>query len=296
MNNSRILDERIDQLTHVYRLALDAGPVNTEVDRQLSDMGRTATVSGFRKGKAPLSVLRNRFGDRIRQSVVDRMAIEVARQIIAEKVLQPIRRPEISLIEQSPANTAELELELTVEVAPRVELDSLEGLALQRLAPPTGSTAEQEQAQIHLRRQLFDVLMARHDFPVPGEMVERERTGIEAGYQRDIGGPVDADLRVEFARIAERRIRLAILLTEIGRVHNIHLDRDEVTALIAAQAQDDDTQQAELIDYYLDHPSAMAELQSALFEDRVVAFLLAHCDIEEVQLSADGFSSALDTA
>lgn len=126
-------------------------------------------------------------------------------------------------------------------------------------------------------------------------MVERERAGIEAGYQRDIGGAVDAELGAEFARIAERRIRLAILLTEIGRVHNIRLDRDEVKALIAAQAQDDDAQQAELIDYYLDHPSAMAELQSALFEDRVVVFLLDRCDIEDVQLSADAFNSAFST-
>lgn len=128
MNSSRILAEHIDQLTHVYRLGLDAGPVNSEIDRQLTDMGRTARAPGFRQGRAPLSVPRNCFGDRVRRSVVDRMAIEVARQVIAEKALQPIRRPEISLVAASPANAAELELELTVEVAPAVELDAIDGL------------------------------------------------------------------------------------------------------------------------------------------------------------------------
>lgn len=293
MDSTRILDEHIDQLTHVYRVAIDAAPVNAEIDRQLKDIGRTARIPGFRPGRAPLPVLRSRFGNQVREATVDRMGIDVARQVIAEKALQPIRRPEIGLASGAPAADGELVLELMVEVAPRFDAGELGGLTLQRLSTAAGGASESEQAQIHLRRQLFDALMARHDFPVPREMVEQERASIENGYRHEIGGPIDEALHAGFRDIAERRVRLAILLTETGRHHDIRLDREEVRTLIAAQAQGDEAQQAALIDYYLEHPSAMAELQSALFEDRVVAFLLERCEIEDVQVSAEEFDRAL---
>lgn len=294
MSKSRILDEQIDGLTHVYRVAIDSAPVNEAVDRQLTEVGKTARIPGFRVGRAPLHILRNHYGTRIRDQVIDHMAIEVARGLIAEKALEPIRRPTINIDEPGSQSEDTVEFTLLLEVAPSFELGPLENFQLRRLVPSADQDSLDEQARSHLRRQLFDVLMARYDFPVPKDMVEHEHERIKHGFEAEVGEPVDPEMDRELVNIAERRIRLAILLTEIGRVHNIIIPPEEVEALVERQAQRDPAHQAELIDYYLDHPTALAELQSPLFEDRVVEFLLDRSEIEEINVTPEEFHRLLE--
>ncbi|MDZ7767695.1 MAG: hypothetical protein U5K38_00755 [Woeseiaceae bacterium] len=106
---------------------------------------------------------------------------------------------------------------------------------------------------------------------------------------------MDTELEPKLRGIAERRIRLALLLTEIGRVHDIHVPRVEVEALVERVAERDPAHRGQrLSDYYLDHPTALAELQSPLFEERVVRFLLAQCEIEEIDVSADELRGAME--
>lgn len=291
---TKILDEKIDGLTHMYRVALDSQPVTEAVDIRLKAIGKTARIPGFRVGRAPLHILRNHYGARVRDQVVDHMAIDVARKLIDGKDLKPIRRPTINIDEDPAQSSDTVEFTLLLEVAPTIELGPLEGFKLRRLVPPDGRESLDEQARAHLRRQLFDALMARYDFPVPRDMVASEHERIKRGFETEVGEAVDPDLDMELAQIAERRIRLAILFTEIGRVHNINIPNEEVEALVERQAERDPEHQAELIDYYLDHPTALAELQSPLFEDRVVDFLLVRSDIEEVAVTEDELYAALD--
>lgn len=250
-------------------------------------IGREVRVRGFRPGRAPPSLVRSRHGERIRAAVVDHMAIGLARRLIAAKNLEPISRPRIE-IENSGANSSgEVAFSLLLEVAPEIRLGALEGIRLRRVRVPDGDRGLTERANADVKRQLFDELMERYDFAVPRAMVDDEYERIVRNFEAEVGETLDAELDVRLRGIAQRRIRLAILLTEIGQVHGIRTSRAEIEALVEREAERHPEHQAEIIDYYLDHPTALAELQAPLLEERVVAFLLERSDIEEVEASKE---------
>ena len=294
MTSYRILDEHIDGLRRTFGISVDADPIVAAVESRLQKMRRTARMPGFRRGRVPLGMLRNLYGQHLRAAVVDQLAIDVARRLIVEKGLEPTRRPTIHIDEESAASSESVTFNLLLEVMPQVVLGPLDGFQLRHLRVTNEHPALIEQGNEHLRRQLFDKLMTLHGFPVPQDMVENEYARIGRGFEAEVGQVVDAEVEQELRRIAARRVRLAILLTEIGRTHDISVPRSEVEALVQRQAERDPEHQAEIIDYYLDHPTALAELQSPLFEKRVVEFLLSRSEIEVVDLSAEEFQLAME--
>lgn len=294
MSETRVLDEQIDGLTHRFRVALDQSRMTKAVDAQLRTLGRKARIPGFRPGRAPLPILRNHFGRQVREAVADRMAIDVARRLIAERQLQPARRPAIDINDGAAAD--EPTFTLLLEVAPTVELGDLSGIELRRLTPPAADPQLQAHADTLLRRALFDTLSERYAFAVPTDMVDNEYARIAQGFETQVGETIDPDLAEELRVIAERRIRLAILFTEIGAAHGIEVPRSEVEALVQREAERDPEHESAIIDYYLDHPTALAELQSPLFEDRVVDFLLERSQIEEVTVTREELLAAVEQA
>jgi len=294
VTDARILDRHVDGLRHTIRVSIPAEQVAAAVDARLLEMGRSVLVPGFRPGRAPLAMLRGRHGNRVRGLVVDRMAIDIARRLITDQCLEPIGRPTIRIDEEHSRAAARVEFTLLLEVFPQIEIMPFSGIRLQYLRPPPGDPALADAAATCLRRQLFDALMARHTFAVPEDMVENEYRRIVAGFEAEVGDTIDTELEQKLRGLAERRIRLALLLTEIGRDHDIHVPRAEVEALVEREAGRDPAHETEIIDYYLDHPTALAELQSPLFEERVVHFVLTQCEIEEIDVSADELWDALE--
>lgn len=291
MTATHVTEARTDGLSHTFDVTLDPDRVRRSVDEELKKFGKSIRLKGFRPGRAPLAELRRRFGAEVRERVVDRMAIAVTRELIAERHLTPARRPSIHIEEE---DGEAVRFTLSLEVAPEVSLGELGGLELERLHPSDGDPELEALAEADLRRRLFDALMARYDFPVPRDMVASELKRICQGFEAEVGEAVDDEVRQELEPIAERRIRLAVLLTEIGRAHDIRVPRQEVEALVEAQAERDPEHHAEVIDYYLDHPTALAELQSPAFEDRVVAFLLERSRISDVELPPDELRAVLE--
>jgi FKBP-type peptidyl-prolyl cis-trans isomerase (trigger factor) len=293
MSDARLLDEQIDGSSHVFRMTLPGDVVSRRVDGELAKIARSATLPGFRPGKVPVSMLRKRIGAEVRDGVVDRLAIGVARQLIAERSLQPAGRPRIE-IESDAADAVTFTLQL--EQAPKLDLGEIGGYRLQRLHAEPPDPELDEEAELLLRRQLFDALIERYAFDVPRDMIDNEYDRIIRGFEDEVGESVDEDLAAELRDIAERRIRLALLFTEIGNAHGVGVPREEVEALVEQEAALDPEHQAEVIDYYLDHPTALAELQSPLFEDRVVAFLLERSEVEDVKMGAEELRQRLEAA
>lgn len=282
MEPARIVAESVDGLRHEYRVALDPVRVAEAVDAQLERSGRRLAVPGFRPGRAPLSVLRVHHGKRLRDAVVDRLAISVTRDLIAERGLAPRARPSIRIDDNSPETFV-----LAVDVTPRIALGDGVDIPIHHLRASDGDAESTALEQEYVRRQLFDALIAHYAFPVPEEMVEAEHARILTGYREAVGEEPDPETERELSAIAERRIRLALLLSEIARCNAIEVPRAEVEQLIEHVADRDPGHQDEIIDYYLDHPTAMAELQSPLLEERVVRFLLERCTITEETVDAD---------
>ncbi|MEQ8515556.1 MAG: hypothetical protein RIC38_08130 [Chromatocurvus sp.] len=156
-----------------------------------------------------------------------------------------------------------------------------------------GSEENKALAEEYVRRQLFDALTEEYVFPVPADMVDSEHARVIAGYRDAVGEEPDPETGYELGAIAERRIRLALLFAEIARCHEIEVPRSEVEQLVERVADMDPEHRDEIIDYYLDHPTAMAELQSPLLEDRVVGFILERCSITDETVDAQRLRTAV---
>ena len=282
MESARIISEQVHGLSHEYRIELDPERVRAAIDERLRRSGRKLAVPGFRPGRAPLSVLRAHHGKRLRAGVVDHLAISVTRGLIAERGLSPRSRPSIRIDNEAPETFV-----LKVDVTPEIELGEIPEICILRLQASVGDNESAALSAEHVRRQLFDALIAHYRFPVPEEMVAGEHARVVAGYRDAVGEEPDPATDQELATIAERRIRLALLLSEIACRNSIEVPRAEVEQLVERVADGDPEHEDEIIDYYLDHPTAMAELQSPLLEERVVRFLLERCRITDETVAAD---------
>jgi trigger factor len=152
-----------------------------------------------------------------------------------------------------------------------------------------------------MKRQLLDQLASRHDFAVPPSMVEAEYQNIvaqlrhEASHEEDEKAALaeieaDAD---DYRRIAERRVRLGLLLSEIGSANGVDVTEQEMQRLVmqaASQYQGKDREN--FVRYIQQEPMAAAQLRAPLYEDKVVDFLFARAKINDrkatrAQLEAD---------
>ena len=135
-----------------------------------------------------------------------------------------------------------------------------------------------------LKRDLMDELAERHSFELPPGMVENEFdtiwSQVEQAKERDDLDDEDKalsddDLKERYRGIAERRVRLALLLSEVGRANNIRVTEEEMNRALAEQARMFPRDEAaRLFELYRDNPEAMQSLQAPIFEDKVVDFIV----------------------
>ena len=140
------------------------------------------------------------------------------------------------------------------------------------------------------------MLAGRDGFDLPPGMVEREFETIwsqveEAKEKGDLDADDEAlaedDLRARYRAIAERRVRLALILSEIGRANNIRVSEDELNRAMMEQARMMPDRAAQVFEYYRDNPEAMQSLQAPLFEDKVVDFVIEMAQVTERAVELD---------
>jgi trigger factor len=142
----------------------------------------------------------------------------------------------------------------------------------------------------HMKRKLLDHLAAAHDFPVPPSMVEAEFDQIwkqlehEASHEEDPKAALaemESD-RDDYHKIAERRVRLGLLLSEIGQANGIEITQAEMNRLVQqAAAQYEPKDRERFVQYVQQEPMAAAQLRAPLYEDKVVDFLFSKAEITD---------------
>jgi len=141
-----------------------------------------------------------------------------------------------------------------------------------------------------LKRRLLDKLAELHDFDVPAGMVEAEFDAIWQQFEQareqgqideDDADKDDKELRAEYRAIAERRVRLGLLLSEVGRRNNVEVTQDEINRAIMAEAYRYPGRQREVVEHYQNHPEAVAQIRAPLFENKVTDFILEIAKIRE---------------
>jgi trigger factor len=188
-----------------------------------------------------------------------------------------------------------------------VDEDFAKSLGLDSLDKLKGLIRDQQRQELngltrtHMKRQLLDQLASRHDFAVPPSMVEAEYQNILAQLKHEASHEADPDAALkeieaeadDYRRIAERRVRLGLLLSEIGGANGIDISEQEMNRLVmqaASQYQPKDRET--FIRYIQQEPMAAAQLRAPLYEDKVVDFLFEHAEISDrtasrAQLEAD---------
>ena len=177
-------------------------------------------------------------------------------------------------------------------------LEQLKGLLRGQLEQETAGLTRTQ-----MKRALLDQLAAGHDFDVPPSMVEAEFSQIWNQLQQEAQNEADpaaamAEIEAEkedYRGIAVRRVRLGLLLSEIGQANGVEVSQQEMQMLVAQAAQQyrqEDRQR--FAEYISQDPLAAAQLRAPLFEDKVVDFLFDKAAVTERTVSREELQAAIE--
>lgn len=471
----QVTETSAEGLKREFRVVVPAGELEEKVTSRLGEIGRTIQLRGFRPGKVPMQILRQRFGNSVRGEVLESTLQDTSADAIREHNLRPALPPKVDIVSFSEGT--DLEYKLALEVLPEIPEPSFAELDIERLvveAPDEdvdraiermaeqqrktevaerpaesgdiivvdieGHSGEREipgaagkdrqillgsagfipgfeeqligaaagehrtlrvtfpedygapdfagkeavfevdvkevrqrlpvviddelgkavgleslaelrdevrqqmqrdyqaASRLRLKRSLLDKLAQNYDFAVPPGMVElefeniwrqheaeKERAaqqesaaaepmmsdaGEEPGHETalpetpdqatgeqaaDAASPEPAQeadtkeddeaLRAEYRRIAERRVRLGLLLAEVGRSNNITVTQDELNQAITREARRHPGYERQVLDFYRQNPDAVAHLRAPIFEDKVVDFIVELAKVQERKIS-----------
>ena len=158
-------------------------------------------------------------------------------------------------------------------------------------------------SRMRIKRDLLDGLSKQASFDVPPSMVDAEFAQIWARIESDLKeGKLDEEdkgkdeetLRAEYRPIAERRVRLGLLLSEIGRQNGIQVQPDELTRAMRAEASRYPGQEGQVMEFFRKNPQAADNLRGPIYEDKVIDFILELAKVEEKVVSPEELSAEPD--
>ena len=415
-------------LKREFDCVLAADDINAKVDEKLAEAAPTVNLPGFRPGKAPMKILRQRFGKSVTGEVIDEAVREGVQSVMDDRGLRPAMQPEIEdvefeegqdfkfklktelLPEFTPVDFATLELERLEPDVPESEIDDMLNNMAENTREPVevaearpaanddvlvidfegsvdgelfpGGAAEdyelrlgsgsfipgfeeqlvganvgdektvsvtfpedygaehlagkeasfkvnvkgmkalgpaeindalaekmgaenlddlrskvretmesqyKDAARNKVKRVLFDKLEELHDFPLPEVLVEQEYNGIWSEIERQLEGDnadevregkTDEELKEEYRKVAARRVRLGLLLSEVGRQNNIEVSQEDLVRAVAQQASQYPGQEEMVQKFYMENPQMLGQLQAPLLEDKVVDYILELAKVE----------------
>jgi trigger factor len=432
-----------DGLKRAYTVVVPAADIETKRTARFANLGKTLNLPGFRPGKVPPTVVRQRFGTAVTAEVLEESVSEATQQVLSERGLRPALQPKIDVvsIDTSAGAAKDLEFKVELELLPDITLPDFAAIQLTRLkaevAPdlvekaladiaqrnrtleevpaeergdrgaekgevltvdyvgrmdgtefPGGTgngieveiggggfipgfseqleglkpgetrtievtfpaeygvptlagkaasfdvtahklsravvpaaddelakklgfddlaamreavtqrfQAEYDQlSRLRLKRQLLDALADATNFASPEGMVDQEFSQIwqrlEADRKEGRLDDEDKDkdeetLKADYRAIAERRVRLGLLLADIGRVNSITVGADEMTRAMRTEASRYPGQEQQVFEFFRQNPRATEALRGPLFEEKVVDFILELAQVEDKTVPAE---------
>ena len=420
-------------LKRAYSVVVPAAAIAGKRDTKLTELGRTVRLPGFRPGKVPMPVMKQRYGTAVMAEVLEESVNEATNQVLSARNLRPAMQPRVTPVglDAATGQTSDLHFTVELELLPDIIVPDLSVISLTRLkgeVPPdavdkalnelatrqrtmedveearaaetgdflkidfkgsvdgtpfpggegtdmdvevggpgfipgfteqlagmtagetrtidvsfpaeyhaaelAGKAAQfeivakalrrailppiddelgkklgfegidevrdtiQRQTQreydglsrVRLKRDLLDALAGLTSFDVPPTMVEAEFDGIWKRIEADrAAGKLDeedrekdeATLRSEYHAIAERRVRLGLLLAEIGRVNGITVGNDELSRAMRAEAGRYPGQEQQVMEFFRKNPQATEGLRGPIYEDKVVDYVLEIAEVED---------------
>ncbi|WP_375289989.1 trigger factor [Qipengyuania sp.] len=178
------------------------------------------------------------------------------------------------------------------------DLDKLRALVRGQLEQETAGLTRTQ-----MKRSLLDHLAAGHDFDVPEQMVEAEFEQIWAQLEQEVAqsdDPEESRKEIEaekddYRRIAVRRVRLGLLLSEIGQANKVQVTGQEMNMLIQQAAQQYRQEDRErFMQFIQQEPMAAAQLRAPLYEDKVVDFLFDKAEITDREVTREELEASIE--
>jgi len=147
-------------------------------------------------------------------------------------------------------------------------------------------------SRAHLKRSLLDKLDAAHDFELPKGMVDAEFDQIwrqveAAERDEEDKDKSEEELKEEYRKIAARRVRLGLVLAEIGKRADVQVPKEDLQREMINMARSYPGQEREVLDFYQKNPAALQQLRAPLFEERVVDYIVERAEVSEQKVTKD---------
>lgn len=147
-----------------------------------------------------------------------------------------------------------------------------------------------------VKRDLLDILSNQYNFEVPKTMLENENKIIWERFEQDRKagvmdeldkGKKDVELKKEYKMIAKRRVRLGLLMQEIGSNNNITVTEDEVKNVITQEAKRYPGEENKVVEFYKKTPEALNAVRGPIYEDKVVDYIIKNCSVSEKKVDSE---------
>jgi trigger factor len=440
----RVLAESSKDLRHEFKIEIPSQEIESQVEQSLVEYGKTAKIPGFRPGKIPMHVLKQRFEADVRSDAISKAVRKSMVDLLTEKSLQPATNPKIEVVEgkegQDLTYTLELEVlpEITLKdfdaikvtnlvvkltdkdidehltkliaaqkrtsavekprkskegdtvvidaVASHPEFDASEQgfeafslllgqnhleafdkaligkqagdvvdidftlpenfpnkpfagktlsykTTIKELREPSKLAMSEEVAKdfgfkdleemrtearsqleqsivrptfLYSKRQILDVLAVQYDFKLPQGLMEQEFNLIWEDALAEIKQEAEQDakaqpsdkelekLKKQYHELAERRVRLGLLLSEISKANKISVPKEKIAQAVMQAARQHKGYEKEAFEYYFKNPEANAQIRAPLLEDEVIHFLLGKVKMANKEVTIEQFKTELE--
>ncbi len=154
----------------------------------------------------------------------------------------------------------------------------------------------ESQSRRKVKKELLDALDAKYGFELPPTLVEQEFQSVWTQVEADLKnngrtfvdeGTTEEEARADYHRIAERRVRLGLVLAQIGEKTDINVSDDEVTQALVERVRQFPGQEQQVWDFYRKNPQALAEIRAPLFEEKVVDHILGQVKVVDEPVSKE---------
>lgn len=437
MNITQLANEGLNRK---YALVIPAADIDSQIEEELASLGHKVKVPGFRPGKIPMSVLRQRYVKDVMGEVVHNSVNKATRELVEKEKVRPAMQPDVKITKFEEGGDLELEVEMEVlpevkavdfekitidtQVADVDEKDVQEGLkrlaaaskhphragegavakmgdmvkidflgkrdgvafsggeakgfqmelgagqlipgfeeqivgmkegdervitvkfpeayhskdlagqdatfditlhelhevhtpeidehlaevvgfeSLEKLTAAVRERIADEYAQMSrskAKKVLFDALDEKLSIEVPSKMLKMEFDSIWAQVEQarkqgdeSLKDKSDEELKKEYESIAKRRVKLGILLSEVGRENGLGITKEELSAAVMQQARQYPGQEDKIFEFYRKNPQQVDELRGPILEEKAVDFILAKVKKNETKVSADDLMNTED--
>lgn len=433
----QVTETKSESLKREFQITLPAADLTARIDDRLAEVAKTAKIPGFRPGKIPPAVLKQRYGDSVMGEVLEKAVNETSGEIMKEREIRPAMQPKIEITKFEKGS--DLEYTMAVELMPDIDPGDFSKIKLERLVTKVdegeveetlkrmasaqkasdpakeGKKAEtgdvavidfvgsvdgtefeggagegyelelgsnsfipgfedqiigtkaadqldvkvtfpkeygaedlagkdavfkvtvkelrvtkpaaiddelakkmgmntlddlkkairethagefENMSKLRLKRALLDEMADIHDFDVPAGLVEQEAEDIwkqfDHAREHDHLDPEmkddnksDDERREEFAEIATRRVRLGLLMSEIGRLNKIEVSQEDINRAMIAEAQKYPGQEQQVLEFYKKSPEAMQQLTAPVYEGKVVDLILEKVELKEKEVTPE---------